>query len=192
MRGDKWKPWSDEETARLFALVEGGARPEAAARELSGRTAAACKQHYNITRRQRAAQALASVSDAVIPASEPPKDQRAPIVRRPWSERDVARLRAMRKAGQTFRTIDAALGRSTGASEQKFHQLDVRETLDAVAHERPARATTAVLADRAARAGLDHPTITAAVFGDPLPGRSALDRMRTAQPAKGPDHASHH
>lgn len=59
------------------------------------------------------------------------------------------------------------------------HRSEMPKGLRPVDHvaERARNVPRAVLADALARAQLDHPTITAAFFGDPLPGRSALDRM---------------
>ncbi|MES2671599.1 MAG: hypothetical protein V4673_14440 [Pseudomonadota bacterium] len=99
----------------------------------------------------------------------------------PWTDEEVAELFRLRDVEQLmFKDIDVRLNRRAGASWQKY---------DAVASANgkrikpePGAITISVteqqIAERAARAALSHRTLTAAFFGDPLPGYSALDRRR--------------
>jgi hypothetical protein len=120
------------------------------------------------------------------------------------SERDIAQARALRLAGLSWREIDDTLGRKRGYTLKYFH----RRGWSAIGNDRrrvwrPASAMQAhqrdgvagggrnvayvppdsghaphfVLAERE-RAFNARQTLTALYFGDPLPGRSALDQRR--------------
>lgn len=93
--------------------------------------------------------------------------------RRPWTEEDWNTLKRMHAAGEPWSAIDRALGRSPRTSRSKWENERGKER---------------VRADKAAAAckptPAEHRSLTAAFCGDPLPGRSALDRKLsgTAEP----------
>jgi hypothetical protein len=90
-----------------------------------------------------------------------------------WSAADIANLRRMREVERkTWKEIDRALNRALGSSCGKYARLRAIDRADEIAQEK-----REAKAERERLRGLSHLTITAAVFGDPLPGRSALDRM---------------
>lgn len=106
-----------------------------------------------------------------------------------WTDAQLATLIEMARGGVSMVTIGAELGRSRDAVSSKFQEycrgLDPASRKEMWAHRDQhlqlpvySVAGPAQLADRAAREAAGHRSITAAVFGDPLPGRSALD-MRT-------------
>lgn len=95
-----------------------------------------------------------------------------------WSGADADELFRLRTVeGWTFPAIDARLGRSPGSSAQKF--ATGRPAPPAVANGIERRAI------HAPKYVPEHTCPTAKQFGDPLPGRSALDRLRAgvAEPA---------
>lgn len=89
------------------------------------------------------------------------------IARRPWTEEDWATLKRMHAEGKTWSEIDKALGRPPRRSRSKWENERGKERV---------RADRAAAATRLAPA--EHQSLTAAFCGDPLPGRSALDRKR--------------
>lgn len=128
-------------------------------------------------------------------------------VRPHWDSSDTGRLMAMRRKGRPFAEIGVALSRTAKACEQRYY-LELRghrrerfgsnERLAALAlrhavpEPEPAPAATSQAAVRARslaipRAGDVDPRdiaargITAVIFGDPLPGRWALDQRRRQQ-----------
>lgn len=91
--------------------------------------------------------------------------------KRYWSKADEAELYRLRTVdGKTFPAIDILLGRPDGASAQKFAAL--RRAAPAAANGIERRAI------HAPKQVPEHTEMTAAQFGDPLPGRSALDKLR--------------
>ncbi|KGT75821.1 hypothetical protein MA20_32035 [Bradyrhizobium japonicum] len=86
---------------------------------------------------------------------------------RPWSEEDWTTLKRMRAEGESWTAIDKALGRAPRTSRSKWENEQGKER---------ARADKAAGAIRPTPA--EHQSLTAAFFGDPLPGRSALDRRQ--------------
>lgn len=91
--------------------------------------------------------------------------------KRRWTNAHVAELRCLRTVeGRPFPEIDRLLGRPDGASAQKFRSL----------RPEPERAPNGIerRAIHAPKAVPEHTSLTAAQLGDPLPGRSALDRLR--------------
>jgi hypothetical protein len=104
---------------------------------------------------------------------------------RPWCAEDMARLKHMRGVlHMAFPDIGRELGRTTSACHTKY--LVITSGLSPL--HGPAEAgnsvkvTPAAIADRNARyqAWLVQSPV-AALMGDPLPGRSALDQKRSAQ-----------
>lgn len=95
----------------------------------------------------------------------------------PWTDDECATLLHLRDEKHwSFTRIDDHLLRSRGNAAGKYQSLKKQAAKDA--GQTPAdKAPAAVLAERAVRRALSPSDLTAAVFGDPLPGRSALDRM---------------
>lgn len=92
--------------------------------------------------------------------------------KRYWSAADAAELRRLRTVEKLpFPEIDRRLGRAEGASAQKFRALRLEPPADVVL-------TRAIHAPKYIP---EHKTLTAAFFGDPQPGRSALDRRQKLQ-----------
>jgi len=98
---------------------------------------------------------------------------------RGFTDDEVAELLRMREVERlSFPEIDAALGRRHGVCKAKYRQ--VREGDSAIVERRlleppPIKVPPDRIADRDHRRALSPASITAALFGDPLPGRSALD-----------------
>jgi hypothetical protein len=101
---------------------------------------------------------------------------------RPWTINELTRARAMRANGESYAKIDAALGRRVGSTQGKFDYLATEKQRSRPDDEQlPGLrlASTDALADREARReAADRRDLTAATFGDPAPGYSALDRRR--------------
>lgn len=87
--------------------------------------------------------------------------------RRPWTEEDWKTLQRLHAEGKTWSAIDKALGRPPRTSRSKWENERGKERV---------RADRAAAATKPAPA--EHQSLTAAFCGDPLPGRSALDRLR--------------
>lgn len=101
--------------------------------------------------------------------------------KRIWTTGEKAKLYDLRVIGKkTFPDIDAALGRTRGASCAKFNEV-FGPAMDA----RADRTVPAPKTIHAPKHQPQHKDLTAAFFGDPLPGRSALDRRLAgmAEPA---------
>lgn len=103
-----------------------------------------------------------------------------------WTNDEVDLMVAMARNGQTFTAISGDLQRSTSGVRLKFKEYARSLTpkmRKALWEERDVNlrlpiqglASAAQLADRAAREAILPASLTAFVFGDPLPGRSALD-----------------
>ncbi|WP_316184700.1 hypothetical protein [Bradyrhizobium sp. SZCCHNRI1003] len=108
----------------------------------------------------------------------------APFTR--WTPHDIARLARLAEAGARWVEVAAAIGRASESCQMKWHAIatdDQKATraaaMDAKRGGRPSlpapvpkqkQAVLAIVAPSGPR------TLTAAMFGDPLPGRSALDR----------------
>lgn len=159
-----WLPAQRERVARMRA--EGKPWPEVAA--ACGHSIGSCKAMLFFLKRREAAG----------PATEV-KSQRL------WSPGEIAELERMVAAGVPFNEIDTSLGRPKGGSRTKFQTLQIGR----VAHPPEAglhvRVSAEQIADRDTRRRLEHASLTAAFFNDPLPGHSALDRRQAgiAEPA---------
>jgi hypothetical protein len=91
--------------------------------------------------------------------------------RRLWTENEVKRARYLRAAGHSYGEIDKALGRRTGATQQRL-ELAGYGSRD---HVRPFRVPEDLLAERDALiAARSQRAPTQGFFGDPPPGYSAL------------------
>jgi hypothetical protein len=124
-----------------------------------------------------------------------------------WTPAEDARLRDLCE-GKTIRGDDAWMvlgeefpGRSYVSCRQRWLTLrNIAKGVKRVRLDRPRKRNRAMRIMPADRLPLppplpEHRTLTAAFFGDPLPGRSALDRRSLHSPStssKGDQHASHY
>jgi hypothetical protein len=92
----------------------------------------------------------------------------------PLTSDEIHTARLLRSEGKTIEQIARRLKRSREAVSDACVGLD-RLVFNEV---RPTVVPARVLAERDARLSLSHRDVTAAIAGDPLPGRSALDRKR--------------
>jgi hypothetical protein len=91
--------------------------------------------------------------------------------RRLWTEGEVKRANSMRAAGYSYGTIDKALGRRPGATQQRL-EIAGHGSGD---HVKSFRAPDHLLAERdALTAAREQCALTQNFFGDPPPGYSAL------------------
>jgi hypothetical protein len=93
-----------------------------------------------------------------------------------WTDAEVVLAKRMRSQGYSYARIDQTLNRRIGSTQQKL-------TYTTQALPRPTngslRAPDSVLAERERRReATDRRDLTAATFGDPPVGYSALDRRR--------------
>lgn len=147
------KRWTSEELALLQSLRAAGISwADIAVR--CGHSAASCCSTLSQLRHGR---------HKLVP--DPDKPQRK-INCRPWSDSDVRILLRMRnEEKRTFAEIDIALNRAEGASCGKWSMMRFQQA-------------TAMPDDFAPPPKVYHTSLTAELFGDPLPGRSALDQKR--------------
>jgi hypothetical protein len=85
-----------------------------------------------------------------------------------WSEEEWAHLQRLRAQGESWSAIDEALGRKPSTSRAKWENERGKERARAKSEARTVRPAPA-----------EHQSLTASFFGDPLPGRSALDRRQS-------------
>ena len=91
--------------------------------------------------------------------------------RRSWTEDEIKRANDMRAAGYSYPTIDKALGRRDGATQQRL-EIAGHGSGD---HVRPFRVPDYLLAEREALAvAREQRALTGYFCGDPPPGYSAL------------------
>ena len=99
-------------------------------------------------------------------------------LRKPWTVEEDAQLLRLRAEGKTFLTIAHRLGRRQRSCAEHYALLcgePASGDYGGVRHEPP----PSILAERDACLSYGHVSLTAAICGDPLPGRSALDRRRS-------------
>jgi hypothetical protein len=131
--------------------------------------------------------------DRLLAAGEKPTE-----TPKSFTDAEVATLLRMRDVEKRqFWEIDAALGRRPGVSSWKYKALLLAAGRIAPrlisGDTREAKVSAKQIADRDARLALSHPNVTAAFFGDPLPGHSALDlRSPLHTSFKGERHASNY
>lgn len=87
-----------------------------------------------------------------------------------WSDDDFGLARQMHKAGATFAEISLAVGRTVKAVQAKLYPNE--QTVFGL------QIPDAVLDQQLHHNSLEPRDLSAAFNGDPLPGYSALDRMR--------------
>lgn len=169
------KPWTSDDIDRLFDLRETKKlRWKEIAWLFPGRDAKACSATYSKVRAKRRAEAE---RPPVLPEPEP-------VYREGWTDKETERLIQLRECGRrSWADIDRTLCRRPGSSRMKYHTLIAAgeaavNILVGVHDIRQPVASQKARDDRAARAALNHTTLTAAFFGDPLPGQSALDKKQ--------------
>lgn len=157
-------PWTPEQLALLQKLrADGIDWPEISQR--CGHPLPSCRTTLtNINKRSARIAAGELPSEKSAFGKGDPKNPK-----RFWTEKDVQTLIRLRTIeGKQFNEIDVELRRAAGASSAKFYQLRRPEA-------------TQGYEVRAIHAPVNlpqHDSITAEFFGDPLPGRSALDQRR--------------
>lgn len=155
------KPW----TPGQLAMLQPGRDAEKSWDELAvetGHSAQSCRTMLPVLKR-RQREAIAAAAGESAPRT---------VNKRAWSHADVRILIQMRVVEKRpFPAIDAALSRPEGSSSSKFHTL-----------RQPGVTVPAVEPKQAApQERIFHTSLTAELCGDPLPGRSALDRKRLAE-----------
>jgi hypothetical protein len=107
----------------------------------------------------------------------------------PWTDEHCARLLALGDSAQTgarWPKIGRELGRSGAACKWKYTELKRRIANGEQLRQESNKGTARRLRDQAATAAREQKlaaelaprSLTAVIFGDPLPGRSALDRRQ--------------
>lgn len=91
----------------------------------------------------------------------------------PAQDAEMIHLREIEKL--VWSSVDNRLGRSLGSSQSRYSRLLAAAGREVQTRGRP---DPALLRERDSYKRLEHSTLTAAFFGDPLPGRSALDERR--------------
>lgn len=166
--------WTADEDAALLRLVEARTAWAAIASE-TGRSHESCRSRRQILER-RAVRSREAAAKGLPP----------PRLQQPWSDADCTTLLRLRDVEHLdFTEIDRVLGRRAGCSGFKYRVLmDMPARPKFVTGERAMVLSAAQIADRDELARLRHHSITAALCGDPLPGRSALDQRNSgAQPS---------
>lgn len=94
-----------------------------------------------------------------------------------WSPEEHARLLHLRDVeGKEWPEIAAELGRTASAVQSRY--VDNRNGVGVYRQSTKREGYDAAAAAREATSALSHGSVTAAFFGDPLPGRPALDRRQ--------------
>lgn len=106
----------------------------------------------------------------------------------PWSPEDWARALSMRNVGATYLQIAEELRTNVGRVATKFNTIRAahKRKLNPERQRLPAAGAQPASDVRAERdyATRGTQSLTASLLGDPLPGRSALDKMRMNQDTK--------
>ncbi|WP_316172436.1 hypothetical protein [Bradyrhizobium sp. SZCCHNRI2049] len=107
-----------------------------------------------------------------------------------WTHREMETLLRLAQAGETWTTINGEIGRGAHACENRFQRVATKLQKEARARALAARRSLKAPVETPARKKPIAPivsaaprSLTAAVLGDPLPGRSALDQ-RQQPPAR--------
>jgi hypothetical protein len=156
------KLWSADDDARLLQLRQDMV-PSAEIAERFGRSAKACLQRINRMKMQ------AREAEWARQNGRSPK-------RRMMAFTDLEAAEVLRLRDElhwTFRSIDKHLGRRPGVCCQRYHHLKATSRRS---RDLPRQCAPALQAAVVQPPAPMHRDITAAFFGDPLPGRSALDQ----------------
>jgi hypothetical protein len=98
---------------------------------------------------------------------------------RPWSTEERAELLRRGDVGDPFEVIGRDIARTRWACKVQYHCLKRANSAPPVTMRTVREAATIKAAEvKRETAALPRQSLTAAVLGDPLPGRSALDRKR--------------
>lgn len=161
-------PWTPEQLALLQQLrADDIDWPEVSQR--CGHPLPSCRT--TLTKLQ---QRQARIAAGKLPAEKASGKGHPKNPKRLWTEKDVEELIRLRTIeGKEFREIDCALGRIKGTSCAKFYSLRRPE-----AKAKVGGGPFEIRAIHASNRLPQHDSITAEFFGDPLPGRSALDQRR--------------
>lgn len=151
--------WSKDECDSLLAMID------------SGMTDAACAPYFGVTK------VAIGQKRRKLRGPKPPESP-------PWTQEECAELLRRWKAGEHAHSISAAMNRTVWAVRCKYYDIGSDqarlERLDQTNRVyRPVKPDPAEHAMAAARQ-LQHKTVTASIFGDPLPGRSALDKRASS------------
>jgi hypothetical protein len=158
--------WTEEEVATLQRMRGQGAKPKQIA-EAIGRSVISVWR--KLKQMRVAAERVQATTAAGLKARRP---------LRLWTAEDIDVLHRMRAAGHLFTDIDRALDRGIGASATKYGELHPSGAIKPIAGYDRTGVSHDLLRQRDRRMALQHHDLTAAIFGDPLPGRSALDQRR--------------
>jgi hypothetical protein len=158
------KPWTPEQ----LAMLQPGRDAEKSWDDLAietGHSAQSCRTMLPVLKR-REREAIAAAAGESLPRT---------VNKRTWSHADVQILIHMRVVEKRpFPAIDAALNRPEGSSSSKFHTL----------RPQPGVAIPAIEPKQEApKVRMFHTDPIKELLGEPLPGRSALDRKRMAEGA---------
>ncbi|MCP1832802.1 hypothetical protein [Bradyrhizobium sp. USDA 4545] len=99
------------------------------------------------------------------------------VIARPWTDAEHRRMLKMKAEGHKWPAIGAALGRTEYAVAARYRE----HASDGGISRNVRKAQSEAFIARQAIYDLPPRSLTAEFFGDPLPGRSALDR-RNAKP----------
>jgi hypothetical protein len=159
--------WTEEEVATLQRMRGHGAEPKQIGETL-GRTV------VSVWRKLKQVRVAAERAEAKVAAG---LKARRPL--RLWTTEEIDVLHRMRDAGHMFTDIDRALDRGIGSSATKYGELHPSGAIKPIAGYDRTGVSHDLLRERYRRMALEHRDLTAAFFGDPLPGRSALDQRRS-------------
>jgi hypothetical protein len=174
------KRWRKEDAALLLAMK----RQKVSRRKIAkhfGVTIHACDM--KVVRLRAAAKAAANGERPKRqPAGQSRPERRTQPAPVRWSQAENDELVRRADAGEPFESIGADLGRTRWACKVHYHAIKrgTAATIDAppVGKKATQRQEAAAAARHARESAQQHQTLTAELFGDPLPGRSALDRLR--------------
>lgn len=147
-------PWTEKADQRLVEMFRSGVT-EREMGEAFGRTQDSIAKHIAVLRKR-----------GLIPKPQ--------VVRRPWTENDDQTILRLKSEGLGVVAISKRVDRTPASVSTRLGQLV--NGIDGAKDTRAGPVSPRALADRDRRASLQHPTLTAAFCGDPLPGYSAWDR----------------
>lgn len=146
------KPWSEEDVAQLRLYVAEGLTPEEIGRKMD-RPAGGIKTKIK-------------------------RIKGTPVKRRvPWTKEDLDKLVHLKESAKlSWDEISARLNRPSGTVYSKYEYLKNQAAFGPRHAECRENIPALILTEQRHRQSLTPRDLTAAFFGDPLPGYSALDR----------------